>query len=151
MYMASGGYNYCGYGYQGSRGTAFRKSDNSLSDQRIRRLSMRLVRLGVLAAMLLMGFWFGTMVSSHAMHVDDAVAVAPEAGATVPEAGAIVSEYGATSYIVKPGDSLWAIAKTHMPEDGDIRQFVHDIRLANGLSSAELAVGQLLFIPAYGG
>ena len=50
---------------------------------------------------------------------------------------------------VKPGDTLWQLAHTHMPEYGDIRRAVHLLGRINGISAEELRAGQVLLIPVH--
>ncbi len=52
---------------------------------------------------------------------------------------------GTTSYVVQPGDTLWAVASAHY--DGDPREAIWRIRERNGLDSTLLRPGQLLSMP----
>lgn len=49
---------------------------------------------------------------------------------------------------IDSGDTLWEIAKTYKKDSMDTRNAVHYIRKANGLTTAELTVGQSLIIPS---
>ena len=50
-------------------------------------------------------------------------------------------------YVVKPGDTLWAIAaKVAAPEE-DLRRVVREIQRASGLDSATIFPGQVLEVP----
>ncbi|MFS8541602.1 MAG: LysM peptidoglycan-binding domain-containing protein [Tissierellales bacterium] len=49
--------------------------------------------------------------------------------------------------IVKAGDTLWKIAKEHMPKDYDIRKMVYEIRKINHLESADIYPGDLVKVP----
>lgn len=51
--------------------------------------------------------------------------------------------------VVQPGDSLWIIAGEYN-RDGriDIRQFIYQIKKANGLLTSVLTPGQILVIPS---
>ena len=67
-------------------------------------------------------------------------------------AGAALSSARPTSgaaperhYVVRPGDTLWAIATTRYA--GDPREAVWRIRDRNGLESALLRPGQVLVMP----
>lgn len=107
-------------------------------------------------ALVLLAFWFGMIVSSHAMNgqASDAEAavetVAEESVAVKFDVAAPAArEPVAAVHVVKPGDTLWAIAKLHMPDGADIREYVYLLRETNGLSSAHLTPGQLLSIPAF--
>jgi len=47
------------------------------------------------------------------------------------------------------GDTLWRIAERTLPPRTDIREYIRQIREANGLKSCNIRVGQKLFIPIY--
>jgi|GEM_PF-1433684 len=49
--------------------------------------------------------------------------------------------------VVRPGDTLWAIARNYGPAGVDIRQTVDWIRRNNQLSSATVYPGQVLKVP----
>jgi hypothetical protein len=49
--------------------------------------------------------------------------------------------------VVRPGDTLWSIAKDHAP-GRDIRAVIHEIEELNGLASGRISAGQRLFLPA---
>lgn len=52
-----------------------------------------------------------------------------------------------TEVVVRAGDTLWAIARTHGPRGHDIREIVDWIRELNGLTSGSIYVGQVLMVP----
>jgi hypothetical protein len=52
---------------------------------------------------------------------------------------------GEARHVVRPGDTLWAIAVAH--SDGDPREAVWRIKERNGLRTSGLAPGQVLHIP----
>ncbi len=49
--------------------------------------------------------------------------------------------------IVKAGDTLWKIAKEHMPKDYDIRKMIHEIREINNMETADVYPGDLVKVP----
>nr|MBO2507628.1 hypothetical protein [Bacillota bacterium] len=49
--------------------------------------------------------------------------------------------------VVRPGDTLWELARTYGPQDADTRLTVHRIRQLNGLATAAIRPGQRLQIP----
>ena len=49
--------------------------------------------------------------------------------------------------IVSSGDTLWSIAKTHKPENMDVREAVYLLQSRNGISTSSLLSGQSLIIP----
>jgi LysM repeat protein len=51
------------------------------------------------------------------------------------------------SYRVKPGDTLWQIAKTHGPQNADTRRIVAAIEKLNEMEGAFLQSGQVIEIP----
>lgn len=50
-------------------------------------------------------------------------------------------------YRVKPGDTLWQIAKAHGPENADTRRVVAAIERLNRLEGDVLLAGQVIEIP----
>lgn len=56
---------------------------------------------------------------------------------------------GEVRYVVRPGDTLWRLASEHY--GGDPRQAVWEISERNGLETAVLRPGTVLFLPAGGG
>ncbi len=54
------------------------------------------------------------------------------------------------SVVVGPGDTLWGIARRAVPQ-ADPRAVVQRIKAVNGLSSADLSVGQRLRLPGTDG
>lgn len=49
--------------------------------------------------------------------------------------------------VVKAGDTLWSIAKSHGPRQSDPRLIIDQIKELNGLTTANLQIGQLLIVP----
>lgn len=61
------------------------------------------------------------------------------------------SEPGAmrvTSYIVRPGDTLWLYASRITPAGQDVSQTVDRLMALNGLESSSLRAGQRIIVPA---
>lgn len=52
-----------------------------------------------------------------------------------------------TEYRVKPGDTLWQIAKTFGPQDADTRRVVAAIEKLNRIDGGSLQAGQVIEIP----
>lgn len=50
-------------------------------------------------------------------------------------------------YRVRPGDTLWELARRQVGPEGDPRPLIADIRALNDLSSPALRPGQLLAVP----
>lgn len=50
-------------------------------------------------------------------------------------------------YVVRPGDTLWAIASAHKESDEDIRAVVAVIADINGIDGSVIHPGQVLQIP----
>ncbi len=53
----------------------------------------------------------------------------------------------ARPYLVKPGDTLWAIARAEVGPEGDPRPVVAEIRDANHLPGASLIAGETIRLP----
>jgi LysM repeat protein len=51
------------------------------------------------------------------------------------------------THTVRSGDTLWEIAGTHAEGDVDLRNYVLDIKAANGLDTSTIHPGQVLQIP----
>lgn len=66
-----------------------------------------------------------------------------QAQASTGEIGGV----GAVEVTVTPGDTLWSIASAAQSET-DIQQLITQISELNNLDSAQLAPGQVLFVPA---
>lgn len=54
------------------------------------------------------------------------------------------------SYVVAEGDTLWSIAQSLTPEDGDVRDTVATIKDMNLLESSAIGIGDQLVIPLAG-
>lgn len=52
-----------------------------------------------------------------------------------------------TSYIVRPGDTLWSFAQRTTPNGEDVRETVADLITLNHLDSSAVEVGQRLVVP----
>jgi hypothetical protein len=50
-------------------------------------------------------------------------------------------------YIVRPGDTLWSIARLQVGVAGDPRPLIQEIRTANALDVATLTPGAALVLP----
>lgn len=48
---------------------------------------------------------------------------------------------------VKPGDTLWSIARAHRPSHVKTQLYIEQIKLLNGLESPHLTIDQLLYLP----
>lgn len=48
---------------------------------------------------------------------------------------------------VKYGDTLWDIAKKHMPDDYDIRKMVYELREFNNMKDVNIYPGDVIKIP----
>jgi len=64
----------------------------------------------------------------------------------VPTGGVAARPVSQHRYVVRPGDTLWAIARRI--HDGDPRALVDEIQAANGADPGALVPGQVLLIPA---
>nr|WP_236029245.1 LysM peptidoglycan-binding domain-containing protein [Bifidobacterium miconisargentati] len=53
-----------------------------------------------------------------------------------------------TSYIVRPGDTLWLYASRITPAGQDVSQTVDRLMALNGLESSSLRAGQRIIVPA---
>jgi Tfp pilus assembly protein FimV len=51
------------------------------------------------------------------------------------------------TYRVRPGDTLWQIARTHGPENADTRRIVAAIEKLNEIEGSLLQAGQVIEIP----
>lgn len=50
-------------------------------------------------------------------------------------------------YVVRSGDTLWAVAARHTSAGADVRVMIGQIMNATGLTSSSLRPGQVLLIP----
>lgn len=51
------------------------------------------------------------------------------------------------TYVVQPGDTLWAIAKAYTTPQHDVRVFIHRLQKMNKLTSPIIQPGQCLLLP----
>jgi hypothetical protein len=65
-----------------------------------------------------------------------------------PEAGEPDRRARAELYVVRPGDTVWEIARRLTGDEGDPRPVVDWIIVLNHLSNAEVLPGQELLVPA---
>ena len=114
-----------GYYYRGST----KKTRNSTYMNR-----KQIVRIIIFMALFTASFLFGAMINVYASDEDESI-------------GTTVAAPAYIGYSVESGDTLWSIAKRYVPEDRDIRNFIHDIKQMNSLKSSGLQEGQLLLIP----
>lgn len=49
--------------------------------------------------------------------------------------------------MVQPGDTLWKIARNHLPAGMDVRKFIFLIEKANGISNSMIYPGDILLLP----
>lgn len=96
----------------------------------------RLMRTAALIAMMAISFWLGAQIHANA---------AVEAGTEA--APGIAQPY--VLHAVEPGETLWAIAKSHLPEGAELAAFIHAIRQFNGMETSGLLAGQVLKIPVH--
>lgn len=54
---------------------------------------------------------------------------------------------GMTSYIVKPGDTLWSYASSITPQGQDVSETVDELIELNDLDSGALQAGQRIIVP----
>ena len=52
-----------------------------------------------------------------------------------------------TSYVIRPGDTLWSYAQEITPNGGDVRDTVTDLMELNNMTSSEVLAGQRLVVP----
>lgn len=57
-------------------------------------------------------------------------------------------EWQEETYIVKSGDSLWAISRDYCPEGVDCREWINEIQALNDLPSSNIHPGQRLTVLA---
>lgn len=49
--------------------------------------------------------------------------------------------------IVRSGDTLWNIIEANYDQEVDVRKAIYEVKRLNDLSSSELYVGQVLYLP----
>lgn len=76
--------------------------------------------------------------------------IAVWAGVRVAHAGTDASVYTGHQYVVRGGDTLWAIAAREYGAEADLRRAVYEIREANDLRGAGLQPGAQLTLPYLG-
>ncbi|MFM9326757.1 LysM peptidoglycan-binding domain-containing protein [Paenibacillus mesotrionivorans] len=48
---------------------------------------------------------------------------------------------------VCPGDTLWGIAASHLPEGESVRSYINKIKKTNNLKNSDIRAGQILVLP----
>lgn len=48
---------------------------------------------------------------------------------------------------VCPGDTLWEIAASHLPEGESVRSYINKIKKMNNLKNSDIRAGQILVLP----
>ena len=67
-----------------------------------------------------------------------------------PEAGDLTLIPPTAEYMVRSGDTLWAIAGEHTAEGRDVRDTIEAIKRLNHIDGSLIRPGQVLEIPLYG-
>lgn len=65
----------------------------------------------------------------------------------VSSAEAIKKEKNFFEMYIKPGDTLWDLAKKYTPEGKDLRKTIYEINILNELESSDIYPGQIIKIP----
>ncbi len=107
----------------------------------------KLVRVAVLAAAIGLSVLFGAMMHAYATGGDQDNSRTGPAQTNAAEERLVEAEPAYLPYIVVSGDSLWRIAKQHLPAGMDIRNYINEIKAMNGLQSTIIHEGQLLQVP----
>lgn len=69
-------------------------------------------------------------------------------GVAKPKNDSVEAETGTyIEYYVKPGDTLWDIAKAYSNNNVDLRDLVREIEEKNQLKSAAIYIGDMLLVP----
>lgn len=48
---------------------------------------------------------------------------------------------------IEEGDTLWQIAKSHKPDNIEIREFIYNIKMINDMDTSMIKTGQKIMIP----
>lgn len=97
----------------------------------MQRIHYRWVRLAVLTAMISACLLSGAWIYVYA------------GGGSEPAAASPVEQV----VDVGRGDTLWGIAKDHLPKGESISSYIYKIKQRNGLQQSNLREGQLLVLP----
>lgn len=98
----------------------------------------RLVRALVLIGIMAVSFWLGSQLQVNAANEEPI-------GTDVR----FSESHSYILYTVESGDTLWTIADRHLPAGKKLTDYVHEIRLFNGMDSSKLIAGQALRIPLF--
>lgn len=79
-----------------------------------------------------------------------AVVVGPQAFANSSTDDAHSAAVPTETYIVVPGDTLWAIASSITAAGADVQETVNSIQLLNVMHSSALRAGQEILLPTLG-
>ena len=70
------------------------------------------------------------------------------AGRAAGDPGTDAAVPAADVYVVRPGDTLWEIARMRLGADVDPRAYIEELGDANGLDGVALTPGMRLVLPA---
>jgi Tfp pilus assembly protein FimV len=75
----------------------------------------------------------------------------PQAFASDSDAGPGSSDVASVDFhTVVSGETLWSIAQSVTPQDGDVRDTVSQIQTLNAMSDSSLQVGAQILVPLHG-
>jgi uncharacterized protein YlxW (UPF0749 family) len=123
------------------------KRRTSIRKQSPARSNQLLVLFSIVAALVLIGMLVDTVYASASQASEER----DESAALVhngDEAYSAQTQYNAARIVeVQAGDSLWSIAREHKPNHMNIRTYLNQLKMINGLTDSLIYEGMLLRLP----
>lgn len=124
----------------------YKSQQRGSRSRQVRNKQRSFFRLIIWVALLTLTFSF--MVALHVNATSESDQYITENDLSVPSN----DDMGAQSspqkrVIIRSGDTLWEIAKTHAPKDMDVRVYIDQVKAHNELKSSVLYVDQIVYLP----
>ncbi len=123
------------YIYTVSNGTNSHKTSKRNAD-----IYSKSIRFFALCLIMVLGFTFGFIVNAYAK-TESADIMTPERSFSINSDAAYIK------HVVEPGESLWSIARLHLPDGDDVQAYIYEIKKFNELASSGLYAGDVLKLP----
>jgi LysM repeat protein len=129
---------YIAYSHTNTTPTLHKSQHTSHRLKLTSKLAKKLLGFLILVVILGAVFSFGAMVQAYAGEGESV------ASSKVTSAMKVKTH---EQVVVQRGDTLWAIASSHMNKGGNIRSYIDQLYAINHLNASSLQEGQVLLLP----